>query len=331
MAWKLLSYLSEDFKFRCRWLTLLLVGATLAAWPSESLPTFGHPKFAEFVIHLVERIGEALAIAAVIATLLDEAAKRKLLKEFAEDISTHIVGRLLPPSLREHIHQYLSVDFVRYNWEIAYRIDLAKEGFIRLETTTEYEMENRSPFERKYVVGYEVEESWCPDVGKTVITFVKARDLWKQEDLFELKDSEVKTKKEDGFVKLCPDSKMEVNFPGYSTQVQQRYKFELHSVEFFRDSFQSPFLAFHPVLKTTVTVIYPEEKLEVNLSLSFDEPSPDSLSATRRETIKGGKKWTILKPILPGQGFFVRWDPKRQQPETPKANDNGPRPIETVS
>src|SRR5260370_42704648 len=98
MAWKLLSYLSEDFKFRCRWLTLLLVGATLAAWPSESLPTFGHPKFAEFVIHLVERIGEALAIAAVIATFLDEDAKRELLQKIAEDNSTHIVRRIISPA-----------------------------------------------------------------------------------------------------------------------------------------------------------------------------------------------------------------------------------------
>jgi hypothetical protein len=308
MAWKrkLRSWLSEDGKFRLRWFTLLLVGAVLAAWPSELIPRIEqHPKISEFSIHLIQALGEAMAIAAVIAGLVDEAAKRKFLREFAEDISTHIVGRLLPPLLREHIHHYLSVDFVRYNWEIVYRIDIAEEGFIRLETTTRYEMENRSPFERKFVVGYEVEESWSPDIGKTRITFVKARDLLHEQDLFERQEEELKTKKEGRFVKLCADRDMEIIIPGYDLQPQHRYSFELRSVEYFRDSFQTPFLALHPVLKTTLTVIYPKDRLEVDLSLTFDELD----LAAHPEPIKEGKKWTIVRPILPGQGFFVRWDP----------------------
>src|SRR5262249_35341770 len=116
-------------------------------------------------------IGEALVIAAVIAYLVDEAAKRRLLKEFAEEVSEHIIGRLLPSGLRERMFQYLTVDFVRSNWTIIYELKVRyvtdeaakekeKEQHVELITQSSYSMENRSPLDKTYTIGYEVMKKW---------------------------------------------------------------------------------------------------------------------------------------------------------------------------
>jgi hypothetical protein len=300
---------SEKFKFRALLVCLFALGAFLAAFPWDRFLVFPQfPRTVEFTWRILAGVGEAMAIAAVIAAVVDEAAKRKVLKEFAEDISTHIVGRLLPPPLREHIHQYLTVDFVRYNWEITYTLEVLKSNpeFVKLETKSVYEMENRSPFERQYTIAYEVEESWVPQIGSTRITFLKARDLKDQVDLFELgpANPQLKVKNEHGYVKLCLDESMRVHMPAYDPTSQHRCRFEVRSEEYFRNSFLVSFETFHPVLGTTLTVSYPQEKLKTALYLSFG-----SADAALEDPIDGGKKWTIQQPILPGQGFNVRWDP----------------------
>src|SRR5258708_155369 len=58
-------------------------------------------------LEVLPKVADALLIAPVLALVVDHAAKHNLLSEFARDVSSHIIGRNLPPSLREHIHSYL--------------------------------------------------------------------------------------------------------------------------------------------------------------------------------------------------------------------------------
>src|SRR5690348_8840454 len=100
-GWKMRSaisnfFRSEQTRFRLRWITILGIGAALIV--ASTLIKAGIKEETESSVaeelwaRACSGIGEALAIAAVIAYLVDEAAKRKLLKEFAEDVSEHIIG-----------------------------------------------------------------------------------------------------------------------------------------------------------------------------------------------------------------------------------------------
>ena len=64
-----------------------------------------------------------MIIAIFLIVLVDSAAKRRLLREFAEDVSLHIIGRWLPTELRSYLEEYLASDIVRKSWTIRYNIE----------------------------------------------------------------------------------------------------------------------------------------------------------------------------------------------------------------
>jgi len=59
-----------------------------------------------------------MVVAVVLALVVDQAAKRRLLEEFASDVSTHIIGRRLPREFRKHIEQYQEADLIRTSWSM---------------------------------------------------------------------------------------------------------------------------------------------------------------------------------------------------------------------
>jgi hypothetical protein len=153
-------------------MTILCIGATLIVVSTVIKANIKEDSEGSVALELWARacsgIGEALAIAAVIAYLVDEAAKRRLLTEFAQDVSQHIIGRLLPSGLRERMLQYLTVDFVRSNWTVIYELKVRHqqtnagtfEKHVELMTESSYSMENRSPLDKTYIVAYEVMKKW---------------------------------------------------------------------------------------------------------------------------------------------------------------------------
>ena len=76
-----------------------------------------------FLTEIPRKIGDALIIAPLLALLVDEAAKTKLLREFSLDVSSHIMGRMLPVKLRDHLTGYLQMFLVRTRWDITYYIE----------------------------------------------------------------------------------------------------------------------------------------------------------------------------------------------------------------
>jgi hypothetical protein len=306
---------SDNTRFWLRWTAFLLLGAALVVLSSifeehfRQEKTFDNSLGLKLLVRALAGIGEALAIAAVIAVLVDEAAKRKLLKEFAEQVSEHIIGRLLPGGLREHILQYLTADFVRRKWKITYDLRLREEmktsgleRHVELVTTSSYVMENRSPLDKSYTVAYEVVQKWFDNLKPPEIrsVIVKGRAVYAPNI----------TSTAGGFVKLDSTKTKElvVKIPGHEDkQKPHRASIKLVSVEYLGDTFYTSFDALHPVVGPTfVTASYDAQKLEVALYLSVDsEAKPVPLGPGERE-----KKWLIDKPLLPGQGFLLRWRPK---------------------
>ncbi|HXQ38847.1 MAG TPA: hypothetical protein VN843_32895 [Anaerolineales bacterium] len=277
----------NEWRYRLLLLAAFLAGIGLTS--VHSIPTIFH------------KIGEALIIAPVLALLVDEAAKTKLLREFSLDVSSHIMGRLLPVPLREHLNRYLQMFLVRTRWDITYDIDVwdGQPGYIRLKTISEYDMENHSENPTDYDFRYSVEESLYPHVGCTQITFVRlGEETYEGDELTKVIQVENDYRTFLSKKELQPHSR-----PGKPV-----YSFAAKSEECFRDSAFSPFFANSPVMTAVLSVWYPHEHLRVSLELTFDDVKTATQSVPISSGDRKGIKWTIKKPMLPGQGFVVRWD-----------------------
>src|ERR1700741_1252605 len=160
----------NERRYRLLLLGAFLVGIGLASFKVECPPDLLRFGFiCRFLSEILPKIGEALIIAPVLALLVDEAAKTKILREFSLDVSSHIIGRMLPFELRDHLTGYLQMFLVRTRWDITYFIEKWEDqpGYIRLRTISEYDMKNYSNDPTDYDFKYSVEESQYPHIGCT--------------------------------------------------------------------------------------------------------------------------------------------------------------------
>lgn len=293
---------AENWTFWLVFLSVLILGLSLDAWDWEKRPLHigQFHTLSALLARVLPKLGEALMIASILALVIDGISKRKLLDEFLRDISIHILGRLLPRELREHMLDYLGIDFVRSNWVVTYKItEIAdRPGYVQLETYTAYDVENRSTFEREYACRYDVEESWVPDVGESRITWVKAEGCFEHYQ----DDEDLSVTSDGGFKRF---SKI-VRLPPYDERKQAHCRFEARSIEFFRTFFYAPFTCNYPVMDLELTVFYPKHLLDLNVYFSFAGIE----EGMQKEQWPNRDKWIICKPLLPGQGFFTRWEPK---------------------
>jgi hypothetical protein len=290
---------NKKIKFRLGLGATFLAGVLLAAWPwNEWALLLAYPHLRGFLQDVFPKVGDALMIAPLLAIAVEVAAAQELLEGFVKNISHHIIGRLLPPHLREHILGYLTMSFVRTRWFVEYRIEEwpGRTDFIKLTTFFEYELENRSDSKRSFDFTYNIEENWYPAVGENRILSVTARcdnDL-----LFEYKGDQLNRmiKHKDGFLIFTKSLAMPPKPHGV-------YRFSGHSIDCASSTLFAPFIASIPVLETTVRVWYPKDKFKVDLYLSFAD-GPTALAKTE---LDAGDQWIVNSLMLPGQCFVVRW------------------------
>jgi hypothetical protein len=292
--------MKERTKFWLLWSFLLVIGLALAVPPWDKWPSVkDQPILPEILRNLFWKLGEAIVIAQFLALVVDAAAKQRLLKEFATNVSTHIIGRLLPPELRKHIEQYLEADLIRTSWAITYTITEWPEQpeYEKLVTLSVYEMENRSSSEQEYNCVYDVETSFFPHIGKTEILHITGSNLIDPEDCFDFpKQIDLQPRETEQSIIFSKT----VKIPVHSGPA---YRFSVESVECFRDGSIVPFFATYPVLATTLTVFYPVDRMKVFVDLSFGDIDTDA----ERIPLSNGVQWAFNKPMLPGQGFSMRF------------------------
>lgn len=297
---------------------LLAFGLALAVPEWETWPSVkGQAIVPRFLGILFQKLGEAIAIAGVLTLVVDAAAKQRLLREFAKDVSTHIIGRRLPPDLRKYIEQYLETDLIRTSWAITYTITEwpGKPEYEKLVTLSVYEMENRSSSEQEYDCNYEVETSFFPDIGKTEILHCAGINLLNPDEFFDTGKDDLKPVEKESNITFSK----RVTIPVHAGPA---YRFSFESVECFRDGSIAPFFANHPVLSTTLTVFYPIERMRVFVDLSFGDIEKDA----ERIQLSNGVTWIFNKPMLRGQGFsarFAKTRPGDQVSSSPTSDNKG--------
>lgn len=261
-------------------------------WDNSFLAPYGS------LIKVLPNIGEALVVAGITAMVVDAAAKREMLKEFGRDVSVHIVGRLLPEHLREHMLRYLNSPFVRRNWNLTYTLVPwpGREEYLQLTTVSEYETENCSDITHQYKFFYEVNKSSFPDVGETRLVHVAISCGGKKE--FEKFEQAL-----EAHLTTEPDCRIFAHDIAIPRRPHPPYRFLAESIECFKDGY-SPFVAPVAVLGLTVTIYYPKRELRVGLYLST-RPTGAVIETTE---LANGTQWHISEPLLPGQCVFTRWE-----------------------
>jgi hypothetical protein len=308
--------MKEQTKFRLLWVFVFLLGLALFSVPESEAWLASHAfEVNSHVLNLIRGVGEAAIIAAIIAVLVDQAAKRRLLKEFAANVSAHIIGRQLPPELRTHIEPFLETDFIRTSWDITYTITewQGQPDYEKLITHSVHEIENRASNNKEYNCYYEVETSLFPDVGEAKILRASGTNLRESKVEFEYpKDPALapRTDKETGHIIF----EKKVTIPAHegpadqSAPIGPQFRFSVESEECFRDGSIVPFFTRFAVLATTLTVHYPVELMDVFVDFALGDIQDD----VKRQELATGREWRLKKPMLPGQGFSVRFVKKRQ-------------------
>jgi len=277
------------------WLGLIVsltVGVSLKLL--SSLPTHDGPPgwWSSEWRRFASEAGGAFIIAFLLAILVDSALKEELLTEFARDVSGHIIGNLLPLRLREHLLGYLGMSLVRERWNITYTLTpCPATQHVKVEVSNNYEMENRSSEEQTFPFTMMVERSFFP-TEENRITHVRVND-----EVVTVNPEDCQEK--GGYVVYESLVKM----PPYDKDnPQRRFSFVAKSVQYFFESAILPFISIWPVPEVTVTVLDPTGAYDTLLDPTFETADPPC-----QTPVDGGNEWKIKEPILPGQGFILRW------------------------
>jgi hypothetical protein len=99
----------EDRKFYVVIILVALFGGTLMTHP---WPTWHD--------WLIEKLGEALLIASVLAITVDKYSKTRVAKEVAQDVWKAIIGHPLPTEIQDFLKLLANTHLLRRDWDIRY-------------------------------------------------------------------------------------------------------------------------------------------------------------------------------------------------------------------
>jgi hypothetical protein len=118
---------------------------------------------------VLERLGDALMIAALIAIAVDQFLKRQLLTEVAQDVLSFQAGHDLPPRLKQRVTDLIKAENYRRDFVMTLSLDPlltrgAEGELVRVIMETSYSVMNLIGEPREYVVKTAIERSPWNDV-----------------------------------------------------------------------------------------------------------------------------------------------------------------------
>jgi len=279
----------------------------LPAW-GQLLSSAGLPMgWSESIGGLLKGVGEAVVVALVLEWLVDARTKRRIVAESIRQVSPRILAHLMPPEMFQYIEdRLLKANLVRRSWNIRYRISVLQDNpeYVKLETESKYEMANTAPTPTTYVSAYEVERSLFAHIGETMINEVTVRNLLREPGhnvLFHYPEETNRPEDRPGvngdYVLFSKAFEIPVH------KQHSAFQFVFTSTEYFHVGSITPFFAEYLVELTTLRVDYPKDILRVIVDLPANKVSELQPS----EVDAAGCKFVFPIPILPGQGFTVRF------------------------
>src|ERR1044071_2882194 len=98
---------------------MMIVGLILAVGSVATLHSYSSaPSVLIALFGLLERLGDALVIAAIVGGVIEQTIRKKDLPEQARNFFIDYFGRLLPKELQRRLRSYLEISLVRTSWDI---------------------------------------------------------------------------------------------------------------------------------------------------------------------------------------------------------------------
>ncbi len=131
-------------------------------------------------VTLLDKFGEALIVAGVLALVYERRAKELVAKEVSRDAINHAVGWEVPPEVRETVKEIIRLQFERRGFVQHYRFDLAPVGSPRQHfaviSTTEYELTNLTNIEAAFDFRSSIEISTGRGLPENQLLLMKSPD-----------------------------------------------------------------------------------------------------------------------------------------------------------
>jgi hypothetical protein len=112
---------------------------------------------------VLEKLGEALIIAVILALFVDEAVKHTLMQEVARDVIDFWIGFTQPPAVKEQIQYILRLPFIRLDFTTRYVMKYVSTGephpLIRVESFTSYKVVNLTNSPKVFTFRSSIEKS----------------------------------------------------------------------------------------------------------------------------------------------------------------------------
>jgi hypothetical protein len=107
---------------------------------------------------LREKLGDALLIAVVLATIVDRYLKLNLLKEVQRDALSFAAGHTLPDPIKNRITELIRAPYARKNFEMTLALTSTDTAQVKLTMRTSYDVVNLTPRRQHYEVRSAIEK-----------------------------------------------------------------------------------------------------------------------------------------------------------------------------
>jgi hypothetical protein len=243
-----------------------------------------------FLRELVVPLSDALMIAGFLGLTVDTFAKNRLLHEAAVDISKYLIGYRLPPELQDHIRWIQTVDLVRCDCELRYRLTPREHNKMAVDVEMSYVVKNFSTTAKPYTPRLSVEDVDNP-------TFLSLTCL-RSGNGYHMADDGKGTPLD---VKTLPDGRKQVEGASINIESSRESKTtETHCKIILPNNYHDVVSLFYPTIGVRVHVECPKE-YEIRID--------DSENA-----ISSGNCWEFRRLYLPSQIIGIRWLPKDSIP-----------------
>lgn len=256
-------------------------------------------------IHLfrevLDRAGDALVIAALIAIIVDKSIKTQLVRETVRAASPYLIAKHLPRRVQEFMIDYLQVHFVRPDWIIEYTFTTVpgKPGFLKLFSSIRGVVQNFSDKQQIFKFVASIDQSFVPvDVGTSTITRVGFSEEYGP-----------------SFFDQSPPANEYMNADGSwlfeheeYLRSKGRYTTIVQTEEYVPESYVMPLFTSTTVSRSEVRVFIDRTNFEISLEV----PSAPELLLKPVDTAKS-REWLIDSVLLPGQALIASWSPLKNQ------------------
>lgn len=279
-----------------------------ATAPEAGAPRRGHAKGLEHeellspgrtVVLLLEKLGEALIIAAILGFAVDEAVKRSLVTEITRDGLDFAVGFELPQEVKEQVRFVLRLPFVRRNVRVTYEFNPAPAGatppYVAVVSTSEYEVTNLTGSAKYFDFKSSIETARGEGLPENQLLLMEVPTLHEKVTGAELA----------GIAHLegpYRKAKIPVEIGGHRSK-PVTFRTERLAHYRLKDAIVLDLLE-PPIIGITVAVVAPAE---FDFRVSFETEG----EVTVRET-GGRREWFHPGVHLPGSHFRLQWEYRRQ-------------------